>query len=70
MTKAVEKNSAEQGATKQPKKVSVFDKQQIMELREFVRDIDLLSALLDDDKQYAIADAKKMIDAYKKKGVM
>lgn len=67
MTK-VEKNSAETTA-KQPKKAPVYDKEQIMEMKCFVRDIDVLAALLDDEKQYTIAEAQKMADAYKKKGV-
>lgn len=67
MTKS-EKNSAEITA-KQSKKALAYDKEQIIRLAEFARDIDVLAALLDDNKQYTIVEAQKMIDAYKKKGV-
>lgn len=66
MTKAEEKSVK---TAKKPEKAHVYDKQQILKVEIFARDIDLLEALLDEKKQYTMNEVQKIIDAYKKKGV-
>ncbi len=56
---------------KQPaKKAPVYEKAQILAMGAFARDIDLISALLDDDKQYTADDALKIINTFKSKEVL
>lgn len=46
-----------------------FSKSQLVEYKEFVKDVDIINAILDEDKEYSIKEARNIIDKFKKKEV-
>nr|DAJ73972.1 MAG TPA: hypothetical protein [Caudoviricetes sp.] len=55
--------------TKTTEPVDKFTKQQLAESKRFKKKRDLLEALLEDDKEYTIAEADGLIDGYLRKKV-
>ena len=56
-------------ANQEAKPAVAFTKQQILSAKKYTDRRDLLSVLLQEDKQYTIAEVDQLIDEFMKKGV-
>ena len=65
MSNEVKKNVPEEGTETECK----FTKGQLVQSKRFIENCDILSALLDSDQEYTIAQAEAVIDKYLKGGV-
>lgn len=48
------------------KSVALFRKEQIVSSKRYEKDIDIVNALLQDGKEYALAEVDEMIERFKK----